>query len=141
MAMAVETMKSRFKPRDASGNCSWTISFLSEVYGATDTFTAVQNNDDGEEAGEGEIVSESKSGKAVVDEEQQHPLEHSWTFWFNNPSAKSKQATWGSSIRPIYTFSTVEQFWSLYNNVPHPSKLAVGASTIMYELHIIWRTK
>ncbi|KAF5943981.1 hypothetical protein HYC85_018058 [Camellia sinensis] len=85
------------------------------------------NNDDGEEAGEGEIVSESKSGKAVVDEEQQHPLEHSWTFWFNNPSAKSKQATWGSSIRPIYTFSTVEQFWSLYNNVPHPSKLAVGA--------------
>ncbi|CAL5345279.1 unnamed protein product [Camellia sinensis] len=85
------------------------------------------NNDDGEEAGEGEIVSESKSGKAVVDEEQQHPLEHSWTFWFNNPSAKSKQTTWGSSIRPIYTFSTVEQFWSLYNNVPHPSKLAVGA--------------
>ncbi|KAL0328935.1 UNVERIFIED_CONTAM: Eukaryotic translation initiation factor 4E-1 [Sesamum calycinum] len=40
-----------------------------------------------------------------------HPLEHAWTFWFDNPSAKSKQAAWGSSIRPIYTFSTVEDFW------------------------------
>ncbi|XP_033513616.1 eukaryotic translation initiation factor 4E-1 isoform X2 [Nicotiana tomentosiformis] len=56
-----------------------------------------------------------------------HPLEHSWTFWFDNPSGKSKQAAWGSSIRPIYTFSTVEDFWSVYNNIHHPSKLAVGA--------------
>ncbi|MBA0691286.1 hypothetical protein Goari_008920 [Gossypium aridum] len=80
--------------------------------------------------------------------EQPHQLEHLWTFWFDNPSAKSKHATWGSSMRAIYTFSTVEQFWSyvivkecclccchsstffyysLYNNIHHPSKLAVGA--------------
>ncbi|KAK4271770.1 hypothetical protein QN277_020412 [Acacia crassicarpa] len=58
---------------------------------------------------------------------QPHPLEHSWTFWFDNPSAKSRQAAWGSSIRPVYTFATVEQFWSVYNNIHHPSKLAVGA--------------
>lgn len=43
--------------------------------------------------------------------EQPHQLEHLWTFWFDNPSAKSKHATWGSSMRAIYTFSTVEQFW------------------------------
>lgn len=42
---------------------------------------------------------------------QVHPLENSWTFWFDNPSAKSKQAAWGSSIRPIHTFATVEDFW------------------------------
>nr|GEX96599.1 eukaryotic translation initiation factor 4E-1-like [Tanacetum cinerariifolium] len=42
---------------------------------------------------------------------QRHPLEHSWTFWFDNPSAKSKQVAWGSSIRPIYTFSSIEEFW------------------------------
>ncbi|KAL6991338.1 Eukaryotic translation initiation factor 4E type 2 [Sarracenia purpurea var. burkii] len=88
--------------------------------------------DDGEEPEEGEIVGDNEklsSAKtmttAVVAET--HPLEHSWTFWFDNPSAKSKQAAWGSSIRPIYTFSTVEQFWSLYNNIHHPSKLTVGA--------------
>lgn len=45
---------------------------------------------------------------------QRHPLEHSWTFWFDNPSAKSKQVAWGSSIRPIYTFSTIEEFWRFF---------------------------
>ncbi|XP_059669343.1 eukaryotic translation initiation factor 4E-1-like [Cornus florida] len=87
--------------------------------------------DDDEEPEEGEIVgdddgsSSSKQLTAVVS--QPHVLEHSWTFWFDNPSAKSKQAAWGSSIRAIYTFSTVEEFWGLYNNIHHPSKLAVGA--------------
>lgn len=39
-----------------------------------------------------------------------HSLEHAWTLWSDNLSAKQKQATWGSSIRPIYTFSSVEDF-------------------------------
>ncbi|XP_030462078.2 eukaryotic translation initiation factor 4E-2-like [Syzygium oleosum] len=56
-----------------------------------------------------------------------HPLEHSWTFWFDSPGTKSSQAAWGSSIRPVYTFSTIEEFWSVYNNLHQPSKLVVGA--------------
>lgn len=56
-----------------------------------------------------------------------HPLENSWTFWFDNPMAKSRQAAWGSSLRELYTFSTVEDFWGVYNNINHPSKLVVGA--------------
>ncbi|KAA8519579.1 hypothetical protein F0562_013797 [Nyssa sinensis] len=85
--------------------------------------------DDEEEPEEGEIVgdddtlSSAKPPGALIS--QQHPLEHSWTFWFDNPS-KSKQAAWGSSMRPIYTFSTVEEFWSLYNNIYAPSMLAQG---------------
>ncbi|GMJ14186.1 eukaryotic translation initiation factor 4E [Hibiscus trionum] len=87
-------------------------------------------DEEDEELEEGEIAGEEDDDtmslkKGVV--EQPHPLEHSWTFWFDNPQAKSKQSTWGSSMRPIYTFSTIEQFWSLYNNIHHPSKLAVGA--------------
>ncbi|XP_028791998.1 eukaryotic translation initiation factor 4E-1-like [Neltuma alba] len=95
------------------------------------TVTGNQIND-GDQNGEeqGEIVRDdgsasSKLPTAMV--RQPHPLEHSWTFWFDNPSAKSKQAAWGSSIRPVYTFATVEEFWSVYNNIHHPSKLAVGA--------------
>lgn len=65
---------------------------------------------DGEEPEEGEILTddESQTGAVIV---ESHPLEHPWTFWFDNPSAKSKQAAWGSSIRPVYTFSTIEHFW------------------------------
>lgn len=88
-------------------------------------------DDDDDDLEEGEILNDddssaiSKPPSAVV--RQPHPLENSWTFWFDNPSAKSKQAAWGSSIRPIYTFATVEEFWSIYNNIHHPSKLALGA--------------
>ncbi|PKI69075.1 hypothetical protein CRG98_010544 [Punica granatum] len=76
---------------------------------------------------EGEIVGEvdSAESKGAV-ANQPHPLEHSWTFWFDSGSSKTKQAEWGASMRPIYTFSTVEEFWSLYNNIHHPSTLAVG---------------
>ncbi|XP_009352074.1 eukaryotic translation initiation factor 4E-1 [Pyrus x bretschneideri] len=88
--------------------------------------------EDDDETEEGEIVGDqdsasSKPSKGIAP--QSHPLEHSWTFWFDNPAAKSaklKQADWGSTIRPIYTFSTVEEFWSIYNNIRRPSNLNMG---------------
>ncbi|XP_077243724.1 eukaryotic translation initiation factor 4E-1-like [Tasmannia lanceolata] len=73
-----------------------------------------------EEVEEGEIVDDSSS--LVTNPQPLHLLEHSWTFWFDNLSAKPKQAEWASFIRPIHTFSSVEEFWSLYNNIRHPSK-------------------
>ncbi|RXH93801.1 hypothetical protein DVH24_015868 [Malus domestica] len=73
--------------------------------------------EDDDEPEEGEIVgnqdsASSKPSKGIAP--QSHALEHSWTFWFNSPaakSAKSKQEDWGSSIGPIYTFITIEEFW------------------------------
>ncbi|CAO2823457.1 unnamed protein product [Amaranthus hypochondriacus] len=94
------------------------------------TSEMVERKIDDEDLEEGEIIDEggdTSIGNPSKSIASVHPLENSWTFWFDNPSAKSKQAAWGSSIRSIYTFSTVEQFWSLYNNIHHPSKLVVGA--------------
>lgn len=84
-------------------------------------------DDDGPE--EGEIVDESDDTASYLGKEikAKHPLENSWTFWFDNPMAKSRQAAWGSSLRELYTFSTVEDFWGAYNNINHPSKLVMGA--------------
>lgn len=63
-----------------------------------------------------------------IDGGKKHPLENAWTFWFDNPSSgKSKSAAWGSSLRSVHTFKTVEDFWCLYNNVFLPSKLPSGA--------------
>ncbi|CAM8929814.1 unnamed protein product [Rhodiola kirilowii] len=79
-------------------------------------------------AGEESVITEDQMATCEGENQTtQHPLENSWTFWFDNGSNKSKQAEWGSTIRPIYTFSTVEEFWSLYNNIHHPSKFAPGA--------------
>ncbi|KAL2341075.1 hypothetical protein Fmac_009015 [Flemingia macrophylla] len=82
--------------------------------------------EEGEILDEGDDAANSKAPAAAL-LRNPHPLENSWTFWFDNPSAKSKQATWGSSIRSIYTFATVEEFWSIYNNIHQPSKLGQGA--------------
>lgn len=72
-------------------------------------------HEEGDDAEEGEIAGGETDGdessKSAVP--QSHPLEHSWTFWFDNPSVKLKQATWGSSLRSVFTFSTVEEFWRL----------------------------
>ncbi|WOL02465.1 eukaryotic translation initiation factor 4E-1 [Canna indica] len=80
-----------------------------------------------EEVEEGEIEEEEEDSAARRIAVQTYPLENRWTFWFDNPSGKSKQANWGSSIRLIYTFSTAEDFWRVYNNIHHPSKLISGA--------------
>lgn len=46
-----------------------------------------------------------------IESKHKHYLQHSWTFWFDNPNGKQKQATWGSSLRQVYTFNCVEDFW------------------------------
>eukprot|EP01018_Ginkgo_biloba_P021533 Gb_26097 [translate_table: standard] len=66
---------------------------------------------EGVEAEEKEIVDSGDVIERPIDTSNTHPLEPSSTFWFDNPNGKSKQATWGNSLRPVCTFSTVEDFW------------------------------
>jgi hypothetical protein len=40
-----------------------------------------------------------------------HKLERKWTFWFDNQSKPKQGAAWGTSLRKVYTFDTVEEFW------------------------------
>nr|VDD39887.1 unnamed protein product [Brassica oleracea] len=63
-------------------------------------------HEEGDDNEEGEIAGGEVDESSAVPES--HPLEHSWTFWFDNPSVKSKQTTWGSSLRSVFTFSSVE---------------------------------
>ena len=66
-----------------------------------------------EEREEGEMTDDEDSSLALPrgGGALSHPLEHAWTFWFDNPQGKSRQQAWGSTIHPIHTFSTVEDFW------------------------------
>ncbi|XP_038722677.1 eukaryotic translation initiation factor 4E-1-like [Tripterygium wilfordii] len=86
---------------------------VEEIPTATEEQTNPENPPNDDDTEEGEIVGEEDSSikKSAEIPLQQHPLEHSWTFWFDNLSAKSKQAAWGSSMLSIYTFATVEEFW------------------------------
>lgn len=43
--------------------------------------------------------------------DDKHPLETKWTLWFDNPEGKQHPAQWGKTLRPVYTFGSVEEFW------------------------------
>lgn len=61
----------------------------------------------------GSIQQEPSSDgmEAAVASKAPHKLERKWTFWFDNQSKPKQGAAWGSSLRNVYTFDTVEEFW------------------------------
>lgn len=41
-----------------------------------------------------------------------HPLENKWVLWFDDPDLKKKRdQDWGASLKMVYSFDTVEDFW------------------------------
>lgn len=45
------------------------------------------------------------------EEDSKHPLEHKWTLWYDSGQGKGGPQSWGKSLRTVYTFGTVEDFW------------------------------
>ncbi|KAG2320663.1 hypothetical protein Bca52824_013876 [Brassica carinata] len=79
------------------------------------------------------ITCGGKKSKSTTVIKPPHSFQNSWTFWFDNPSSKSNQTTWGSSLRSLYTFATIEEFWSLYNNMHPPTKWVHGADLYCFK--------
>ncbi|DBB04491.1 hypothetical protein WJX77_000531 [Trebouxia sp. C0004] len=96
---------------------------VAEGNGKAEESTGAPQREDGE-------ITSTMDNKQSADK---HPLEHKWTLWFDNPSGKQKQDTWGSSLRSVYTFDTVEDFWCLYNNIKPPSWVSSGADFHLFK--------
>ncbi|KAK7111730.1 eukaryotic translation initiation factor 4E-1A-like isoform X2 [Littorina saxatilis] len=59
-----------------------------------------------------------------------HPLQNRWAMWFfKNDKAKD----WCDNLRVITTFSTVEDFWALYNHIQRASKLPSGCDYSVFK--------
>ncbi|XP_057499669.1 eukaryotic translation initiation factor-like isoform X1 [Actinidia eriantha] len=75
----------------------------------------------------------------VAKAKQPHRLERKWTFWLDNPSKPKQGAAWGSALRKVYTFDTVEDFWccqlscSLYDQIFKPSKLPANGDFHLFK--------
>ena len=54
-------------------------------------------------------VMQERNGEP--DFSKKHPLEYKWTLWFDNPKGTQNQNNWGQTLRAVYTFDTVEDFW------------------------------
>jgi len=91
-----------------------------------------------------ENLEKSEDVLASPDDFQvKHPLQDSWTWWFDNPKKKSTQASWGANLKKIYSFSTVEDFWSLWNNIKGAHELAPGSDYHVFKEGVqpMWEDK
>lgn len=54
-----------------------------------------------------------------------HELQHTWCLWVLLHSRQGTKDNWRNSQMNVHAFSTVEDFWRLFNNIQTPSKLGI----------------
>lgn len=58
----------------------------------------------------------------VAEFSEKHPLNCRWTLWYTKPQVDENE-TWNDLLKPVITFSSVEEFWGIFNSIPQPSEL------------------
>ncbi|XP_017055203.1 eukaryotic translation initiation factor 4E1 [Drosophila ficusphila] len=62
-----------------------------------------------------------------------HQLQNAWTLWRID---QGKNQSWENMLRSLGSFSTVEDFWSLYWRIEPPSKLKNGSDYFLFKSNI-----
>ncbi|GAN11413.1 eukaryotic translation initiation factor 4E-1 [Mucor ambiguus] len=57
-----------------------------------------------------------------------HPLQNTWTLWFDNPPKKASAASWSQNLKEIVNVSTVEDFWGVHNNIVKVNHLELNTN-------------
>jgi translation initiation factor 4E len=67
------------------------------------------------------VLSTGAEGAESV--ELKHPLNTSWTLWYTKPQSQDAHESWSDLLKPVITFSTVEEFWGIFNSIPSAQDL------------------
>ncbi|CAF1294872.1 unnamed protein product [Rotaria sp. Silwood1] len=74
---------------------------------------------------EGEYLVENESSSSTNQEEKKAPLATKWTFWLDSQKNKfSSKQDYEAGLEIISSVETVQEFWSVFNNIPKPNQLA-----------------
>jgi len=79
-------------------------------------------------------MSNLLGAKPNIDLGVKHPLKFAWTLWYDAQLANGKRpAQWGENMKEVYTFTTVEDFWRMYNNIALASQIQQGCSFSLFK--------
>ncbi|CAF2962116.1 unnamed protein product [Rotaria sp. Silwood2] len=60
-----------------------------------------------------------------LNKEKVAPLATKWTFWLDSQKPKfTSKEDYEAGLQIIFAVETVQEFWSVYNNIPAPSRLS-----------------
>jgi len=80
------------------------------------------------------IADPSKAIKTAAFNGVKHPLRTGWTLWYDAQLFNGKKpAQWGENMKEVYSFSTVEDFWRMYNNLALASQIQQGCSFNLFK--------
>ncbi|KAI8992014.1 translation initiation factor eIF 4e-like domain-containing protein [Mycotypha africana] len=57
-----------------------------------------------------------------------HPLQNTWTLWFDNPGKKASATNWSQNLKEIVDVNTVEDFWGVHNNIVKVNHLEISSN-------------
>uniref|UniRef100_A0A182R162 eIF-4F 25 kDa subunit n=1 Tax=Anopheles farauti TaxID=69004 RepID=A0A182R162_9DIPT len=81
-----------------------------------------------------ELTEQSNASEPADDEcAIKHPLQHTWTLWYLE---MDRNKSWTDSMNEVTSFSTVEDFWSLFNHIRGPSEIKAGGDYMLFKSHI-----
>ncbi|XP_050075536.1 eukaryotic translation initiation factor 4E1 [Anopheles maculipalpis] len=94
-----------------------------------------QNENENPEQTQSQELAEQSNAPETIDPECliKHPLQHTWTLWYLEAD---RTKSWTDSMNEVTSFSTVEDFWSLYNHIRGPSEIKVGGDYMLFKSHI-----
>jgi len=72
-----------------------------------------------------ENISKNEMTNVEIDESDAVPLNSTWKFWLDKAIKDSSASEYEANLKEIYTVSTVQQFWSVYNNIPDVNELSL----------------
>eukprot|EP00993_Chasmostoma_nieuportense_P004239 NODE_4920_length_722_cov_53.184874_g4757_i0.p1 GENE.NODE_4920_length_722_cov_53.184874_g4757_i0~~NODE_4920_length_722_cov_53.184874_g4757_i0.p1 ORF type:complete len:209 (+),score=34.66 NODE_4920_length_722_cov_53.184874_g4757_i0:60-686(+) len=81
------------------------------------------------EAASEDVHSQSHTDNPTI----KHPLWCRWSLWYDATKRNSPRQDWQDNLKQIYTFDTIEDFWSVYNNIHSPSQMAYGANYHLFK--------
>lgn len=77
----------------------------------------------------GEVKEETIAPECLI----KHPLQHTWTLWFLETD---RTKSWEEMLKEVTSFSTVEDFWGLFNYIKTPSEIKSGCDYYLFKKDI-----